>query len=105
MAAVPRWQGQEGPGLPGGSQTTRPKVTVLSTRQDSVDSPDRHSVSVRSVTHIDHWQVTSKVTSTPEDPGHKRTKGVGCGDTITWKLTWSQWVLTVLLFGASNACW
>lgn len=98
MAAVPRWQGQEGPGLPGGSQTTRPKVAVLSTRKDSVDSPDRHSVSVRPVTHIDHWPVTS-------NPGHKKTKRVGCGDTITWKLTWSQWVLTVLLFGASNACW
>lgn len=34
-AAVPRWQGQGGLlGLSGGSQPTRPKVTVLSTRQD-----------------------------------------------------------------------
>lgn len=105
-AAVPRWQGWgELPGLSGGSQPTRPKVTVLSTRQDGADHPDRHSVSVRPMTHIDHWQVTSKVISTHEDPGHKRTKRVGCGDAITWKLTRSQRVLTVLLFGASNACW
>lgn len=91
-AAVPRWQGQGGlPGLSGGSQPTRPKAG--------------HSVSVRPMTHIDHWQVTSKVISTHEDPGHKRTKRVGCGDVITWKLTRSQQVLTVLLFGASNACW
>lgn len=71
-------------GTVGGSQPKRSKIAVPTTRQGSADRPG-HPVSVRPTTQSDHWQVPSKVSSTPEDPGHKRSEKVRCRDAVTLK--------------------